>query len=45
MTDDVGMEAARFFETLGKNYFQKGWASADYNAARDLFVNWKAAIY
>lgn len=45
-TDPAGMEAINFVHDLGsKGYFQQGFASTDYTAARDLFLAGKSAIY
>jgi raffinose/stachyose/melibiose transport system substrate-binding protein len=45
MADPVGLEAARFFQTLGMNYFQPGWATAGYDDALDAFLSSNAAMY
>ena len=44
MSDPVGIETATYFEEIAQ-YFQDGWANADYNTARDLFTSDRAAIY
>lgn len=45
MSDDVGIQAATFFQTLGTEYFQPGWATADYNGALETFQSGNGAIY
>lgn len=45
MADPVGIQAARFFQTLGMNYFRPGWATADYDNALDTFLSGNAAMY
>lgn len=44
MSDPEGIATATYFEEISQ-YFQDGWSSADYTAARDLFVGGGAAIY
>lgn len=45
MADPIGIQAAEFFQTVGMNYFQPGWATSDYNAALELFLSGGAGIY
>jgi raffinose/stachyose/melibiose transport system substrate-binding protein len=45
MSDPVGIQAAEFFQKLGKNYFQPGWATCDYTNALQTFLSGNAAIY
>ena len=45
MSDPVGIKAAEFFQKLGKEYFQPGWATSDYTNALETFLSSKAAIY
>jgi raffinose/stachyose/melibiose transport system substrate-binding protein len=44
--DPAGMEGIQFVYDLGtKGYFQQGFSSTDYTAARDLFLGGKTGIY
>ncbi|KRF04120.1 hypothetical protein ASG89_22290 [Paenibacillus sp. Soil766] len=44
--DPAGMEAINFVHDLGsKGYFQQGFSTTDYTAARDLFLAGKTGIY
>lgn len=45
MTDDVGIQAATFYQKLGQNYFQDGWATSDYSNALETFMGSNAAMY
>lgn len=45
MSDPVGIQAAEFFQTMGMNYFQPGWANSDYGTALESFLGGNAAIY
>ncbi|MFT4105342.1 MAG: extracellular solute-binding protein [Lacrimispora sp.] len=45
MTDEPGKEAAEFVATLGKEYFQPGWATSDYSNALETFLSGNAAMY
>jgi raffinose/stachyose/melibiose transport system substrate-binding protein len=45
MSDPVGIQTAEFFQKLGKDYFQPGWASCDYTSALEVFLSGNAAIY
>jgi len=45
MSDPVGIQAAEFFQTLGINYFQPGWATCDYTNALQTFLSGNAAMY
>lgn len=45
MGEDAGLKAAEFIQTLGKNYFNEGWANADFNTSLELFLNEDAAMY
>jgi raffinose/stachyose/melibiose transport system substrate-binding protein len=45
MTDPVGIAASKFVQNLGENYFQEGFADADYTTSLNLFLSGKAAIY
>lgn len=45
MTSEAGLEDARFFQELGTNCFQKGFASTDYTTALNMFLSGQSAIY
>lgn len=45
MEDEAGIKAAEFIQTLGQNYFNEGWANADFNTSLELFKNGEAAMY
>ncbi len=45
MTDDIGIQAAEFYQELGQNYFQDGWATSDYSNALETFMGSNAAMY
>jgi raffinose/stachyose/melibiose transport system substrate-binding protein len=45
MSDPAGIKTAEFIQKLGKNYFNEGWSSADYNTSLELFTSGKAAMY
>ncbi|HWU16464.1 MAG TPA: extracellular solute-binding protein [Devosia sp.] len=45
MASEVGLEDARFFQELGANCFQQGFASTDYTTALNMFLSGQSAIY
>lgn len=45
MSGEAGLADARFFQDLGTNCFQEGWASADYTTALNMFLSGQSAIY
>ena len=44
MNSEIGRKAAEFVQELGTNYFQSGFASADYTAASDYFTGGNSAM-
>lgn len=45
MNSDAGLADAQFFQDLGANCFQEGFASADYTTALNMFLSGQSAIY
>lgn len=45
LTDNIGIQAAEFYQTLAMNYFQDGWSTSDYSNALETFLGNNAAIY
>ncbi|KFC70624.1 Sugar ABC transporter substrate-binding protein [Devosia sp. LC5] len=45
MNSEAGLADARFFQDLGANCFQEGFASADYTTALNMFLSSQSAIY
>jgi raffinose/stachyose/melibiose transport system substrate-binding protein len=45
MSDPTGIAAAKFLQTLGKNYFEEGFSSTDYTTSVNLFTSGRAAIF
>lgn len=45
MSDEIGIQAAEFYQTLATNYFQAGWATSDYTNALETFMGSNATIY
>ncbi|KKB12557.1 hypothetical protein VE25_06430 [Devosia geojensis] len=45
MGSEAGLEDAQFFQELGANCFQQGFASADYTTALNMFLSGQSAIY
>lgn len=45
MASEAGLADASFFQELGANCFQEGFASADYTSALNMFLSGQSAIY
>jgi raffinose/stachyose/melibiose transport system substrate-binding protein len=45
MTSEAGLADARFFQDLGANCLQEGFASAHYTSAPNMFLSGQSAIY
>lgn len=45
MGSEAGLADARFFQDLGANCFQEGFASTDYTTALNMFLSGQSAIY